>query len=70
MIRELTNGKNGNYPVAIRCHMLYIWIRMTVWLTDFGTNVIVRFDPTKDKFVDVITQPTPGADFRQLLGKT
>ncbi|MGA9149449.1 MAG: hypothetical protein WBZ36_02635 [Candidatus Nitrosopolaris sp.] len=42
----------------------------TAWLTDFGTNAIVRFDPTKEKFVDVITLPTPGADVRQLLGKT
>jgi virginiamycin B lyase len=42
----------------------------TVWLTDFGTNAIMRFDPTKEKFVDVITLPTPGANVRQLLGKT
>jgi virginiamycin B lyase len=41
----------------------------TVWLTDFGTNAIMRFDPTKEKFVDVITLPTPGANVRQLLGK-
>jgi virginiamycin B lyase len=42
----------------------------TVWLSDFGAKAIVRFDPTKERFVDVITLPSPGADVRQILGRS
>ncbi|MGB8936738.1 MAG: hypothetical protein WCC17_16730 [Candidatus Nitrosopolaris sp.] len=30
----------------------------------------MRFDPTKEKFVDVITIPTQGANVRQILGRS
>ena len=39
-----------------------------VWLTDFGANAIVRFDPTAEAFT-VLDLPTSGASVRQLLGR-
>jgi virginiamycin B lyase len=38
-----------------------------VWLTDFGSNALVSFDPSQEKF-DVFSIPSPGAHVRQLLG--
>jgi len=37
-----------------------------VWLSDFGANAIVKFDPTKEKF-EVFPLSTPKA--RQILGR-
>jgi len=37
------------------------------WLTDLGSNVFVRFDPTKETFTE-IRIPSPGANVRQILG--
>jgi len=37
------------------------------WLTDLGSNVFVRFDPTKETFTE-IKIPCPGANIRQILG--
>jgi virginiamycin B lyase len=39
-----------------------------VWLSDFGGDVIVRFDPTTEQFT-VFTLPTRGARVRQILGR-
>ena len=35
-----------------------------VWLTDYGSNSIVRFDPKTEKF-----QSFPGRNIRQMLGR-
>ena len=40
----------------------------TVWLTDFGANAIVRFDPATGTFTDLPLQDA-GANVRQLLGR-
>lgn len=40
-----------------------------VWLTDFGSNALVRFDPSQEKF-EVFSIPSPGANVRQLLGRS
>ncbi|MGH2673978.1 MAG: virginiamycin B lyase family protein [Actinomycetota bacterium] len=40
-----------------------------VWVTDFGANALVRFDPNAERF-RVFRFPTPGAEVRQLLGRT
>ncbi len=37
------------------------------WLTDFGSNSFVRFDPIKETF-NVIKIPSQGAEVRQILG--
>jgi virginiamycin B lyase len=39
-----------------------------VWLTDFGGNAIVRFDPSTETFA-VFALPNPGGEVRQLLGR-
>jgi virginiamycin B lyase len=39
-----------------------------VWLTDFGANSIVRFDPADESF-DSIELPSPNASVRQLHGR-
>jgi virginiamycin B lyase len=39
-----------------------------VWLTDFGANAIVRFDPRTERF-RAVGLPTPAAAVRQLLGR-
>lgn len=57
----------GDNPMP---YAVYVDKNDTVWLSDFGANAIVRFDPTKEKFVDVVTIPTPGANVRQILGRS
>lgn len=39
-----------------------------VWLTDFGGNALLRFDPEKETF-ETIPLPSAGANVRQLLGR-
>jgi virginiamycin B lyase len=39
-----------------------------VWLSDFGSNAIVRFDPSLEKFQS-FPLPSPDAKVRQLLGR-
>jgi virginiamycin B lyase len=39
-----------------------------VWLTDFGANALVRFDPARQRF-DSFPLPQQGANVRQLLGR-
>lgn len=40
-----------------------------VWLSDFGANTLVRFDPGTEMFQS-FTLPSPGANIRQILGRT
>jgi virginiamycin B lyase len=42
--------------------------RDIVWLTDFGANAIVRFDPRTHRF-RTVRLPTPDAAVRQLHGR-
>jgi virginiamycin B lyase len=39
-----------------------------VWITDFGSNALVRFDPATETF-DSFSIPSAGAEVRQLLGR-
>ena len=39
-----------------------------VWLSDFGANALVRFDPEKETF-ETFPIPTSDAQVRQLLGR-
>ena len=39
-----------------------------VWISDFGSNALVRFDPTKGQF-EVFPISTPDANVRQILGR-
>ena len=40
-----------------------------VWLSDFGANALLSFDPLQDKF-HVFVLPSHGADVRQILGRS
>jgi virginiamycin B lyase len=40
-----------------------------VWLSDFGANALVKFDPTKQKF-EVFRLSTANANVRQILGRS
>ncbi len=55
----------GTNPQA---YAVYVDGRDAVWLTDFGANAIVRFDPTTESFTPV-PLPTPASAVRQLHGR-
>lgn len=56
-------GKNP-MPYAV-----YVDRKDMVWLSDFGANAIVKFDPAKERF-DIVSLPTPAANVRQILGRS
>jgi virginiamycin B lyase len=49
-------------------YAVYVDDQDIVWLTDFGANAIVRFDPTSEKFT-AYPHSQPNAAVRQLLGR-
>jgi len=48
-------------------YAVYVDERDQVWLTDFGANAVVRFDPSTEQF-DSFPPPSGNAQVRQLLG--
>lgn len=56
----------GNDPQP---YAIFVDNKDIVWLSDFGSNALVRFDPSQEKF-ELFSLPTPGADVRQLLGRS
>jgi streptogramin lyase len=54
-------------PVAA-AYAVYVDERDIVWLTDFGANAFVRFDPRTNRFTTV-RLASAGANVRQLLGR-
>jgi virginiamycin B lyase len=55
----------GDRPMA---YAVYVDDEDIVWLTDFGANAIVRFDPTAEAFT-AFPLPDSDAAVRQLLGR-
>jgi virginiamycin B lyase len=55
----------GDAPQA---YAVYVDERDDVWLTDFGANALVRFDPDTETFA-VVPLPDPEARVRQLHGR-
>jgi virginiamycin B lyase len=51
-----------------RTYSVYVDDRDKVWLTDFGANAIVRFDPVTEKF-DAFPSDKPNANVRQMDGR-
>lgn len=49
-------------------YAVYVDEHDKVWLSDFGGNALVRFDPETEKF-DVQRHPRPEANVRQILGR-
>ena len=54
----------GTNPMS---YAVFVDEKDIVWLTDFGSNAFVRFDPTKEIFTE-IKIPSQGANVRQILG--
>ncbi len=50
------------------CYSVYVDEQDKVWLTDFMTNAIVRFDPKTEKF-ESFPSSQRGAQVRQMLGR-
>ncbi|HEX2420656.1 MAG TPA: lyase, partial [Acidimicrobiia bacterium] len=55
----------GDSPQA---YSVYVDEQDIVWLTDFGANAIVRFDPLTEAFVSFPSAAQP-ANVRQMLGR-
>jgi virginiamycin B lyase len=55
----------GQTPGA---YAVYVDDQDKVWLSDFGANALVRFDPTTERF-ESFPLPTANAQVRQLLGR-
>jgi virginiamycin B lyase len=55
----------GNGP---RAYAVYVDDKDMVWLSDFGNNAVVRFDPHNEKF-DSWRHPREAASVRQILGR-
>jgi virginiamycin B lyase len=49
-------------------YAVYVDERDKVWLSDFGANALVRFDPVTQRFTRV-PLPSAGAEVRQILGR-
>lgn len=55
----------GDHPQP---YAVYVDDRDQVWLSDFGANAIVRFDPVQEAF-EVFPLPSAAANVRQILGR-
>jgi virginiamycin B lyase len=49
-------------------YAVYVDERDKVWLSDFGANALVRFDPVTARFTRV-DLPSANASVRQILGR-
>jgi virginiamycin B lyase len=56
----------GSSPLP---YAVYVDEHDQVWLSDFGANALVRFDPATENF-EVFTLPSPSANVRQILGRS
>jgi virginiamycin B lyase len=55
----------GDNPLA---YAVYVDDRDIVWLSDFGANALVSFDPQTERF-ESFTLPSSPANVRQILGR-
>jgi virginiamycin B lyase len=55
----------GTNPLT---YAVYVDDDGAVWLTDFGANALVRFDPSRETF-EVLPHASPNASVRQLAGR-
>lgn len=53
---------------SLRAYSVYVDDKDIVWLSDFGANAIVSFDPKNEKF-NVIKLPSQNAKVRQISGR-
>jgi virginiamycin B lyase len=50
-------------------YAVYVDNHNIIWLSDFGANAIVKFNPTAEKF-EVFLLSTPNSNVRQILGRS
>jgi virginiamycin B lyase len=66
-----TTGTWAEWPMpggaASQGYAIYVDAADIVWITDFGTDSLVRFDPVTQQFQS-FRFPTPGAAVRQIVG--
>ena len=55
----------GEHPMA---YAVYVDEHDKIWLSDFGANALVRFDPKTERFTR-IRLPSSPANVRQILGR-
>jgi virginiamycin B lyase len=48
---------------------VYVDARDQVWVSDFGANAVVRFDPSREAF-ESFPFPREAANVRQILGRS
>ncbi len=65
VLSDLRKGRSG--PVRL-LDALSTAIPKKVWLTDFGANALVRFDPKTERF-ESFPLPSGNAQVRQILGR-
>jgi len=56
----------GSAPMA---YAVFVDGRDGVWLSDFGADALVQFDPVHESFA-TLKLPSAGAGVRQLLGRS
>jgi virginiamycin B lyase len=49
-------------------YAVYVDENDIIWLSDFGANALVRFNPAQETF-EQFPLPSPGAEVRQILGR-
>ena len=49
-------------------YAVYVDEKDMVWISDFGSNAFVRFDPLREIF-EIFYIPSQGSNVRQILGK-
>ncbi len=70
-VHDPANGSWKEWPLpgdAPMAYAVFVDDRDIVWLTDFGGNAIVRFDPATETFSPAVL-PSPDASVRQLHGR-
>ena len=64
-----TSWKSWKLPGANpRCYAVYVDERDKVWLSDFGANSVLRFNPENERF-ESWPFPREAASVRQILGR-
>ncbi len=61
-------GKNGNCLEIIHPYAVFVDDKDMVWLSNFGSNALVRFDASQEKF-EVYSLSSPDANVCQILGR-
>jgi virginiamycin B lyase len=56
----------GDRPMP---YAVYVDENDMIWLSDFGANALVRFNPAQETFEQFLI-PSAGASVRQILGRT